>query len=71
MPLRLMPEALLGRLNARIESGELKHCDDSPVTESLEQALMTEDARLAYPIRDDIPLLLEECGILMAQTEGS
>jgi len=71
MPLRLMPEALLGRLNARIESGELKHCDASPVTESLEQALMTEDGRLAYPIRDDIPLLLEECGILMAQTEGS
>lgn len=67
MPLRLMPESLLGRLNARIESGELKHCDNSLVTEALEQALMTDDERLAYPIRDDIPLLLEEFGILIAQ----
>jgi uncharacterized protein YbaR (Trm112 family) len=71
MPLRMMPEALLGRLNARIESGELKHCDDSLVTEPLGQALMTEDERLAYPIRDDIPLLLEEFGILIAQADGS
>jgi uncharacterized protein YbaR (Trm112 family) len=71
MPLRMMPEALLGRLNARIESGELKHRDDSLVTEALGQALMTEDERLAYPIRDDIPLLLEEFGILIAQADGS
>jgi uncharacterized protein YbaR (Trm112 family) len=70
MPLRLMPEALRERLNARIESRELKHCDDSLVTESLDQALMTEDERLAYPIRDDIPLLLEEFGILIAQADG-
>jgi uncharacterized protein len=70
MPLRLMPEALLGRLNARIESGELKHCNESPVTEPLEQALMTDDQRLAYPIRDDIPMLLEEFGILIAEAKG-
>jgi uncharacterized protein YbaR (Trm112 family) len=70
MSLRLMPEPLLDRLNARIESGELKHRDESPVTERLEQALMTEDERLAYPIRDDIPLLLEEFGIVIARTDG-
>lgn len=71
MPLRMMPEALLVRLNARIESGNLKYCDNSPVSESLDQALMTDDERLAYPIRDDIPLLLEEFGILIAQADGS
>ena len=70
MPLRLMPEAMLERLNARIASGELKYRDDSPVTEPMEQALMTEDERFAYPIRDDIPLLLEEFGIVIAQGEG-
>lgn len=70
MPLRLMPETVLERLNGRIESGKLRYRDDSPVTEPMEQALMTEDERLAYPIRDDIPLLLEEFGILIAQGDG-
>jgi len=71
MPLRLMPEALLERLNARIETGQLKHRDETLVTERLEQALMTDDERLAYPIRDDIPLLLEEFGISIAQADVS
>jgi uncharacterized protein YbaR (Trm112 family) len=71
MPLRLVPEAMLARLNAEIEAGRLKFRDDSPVTEPLEQALMTDDERLAYPIRDDIPLLLEEQGILIAQLDGA
>jgi uncharacterized protein YbaR (Trm112 family) len=71
LPLRMMPEALLAQINARIEAGELKHCDDSPVSELLDQALMTEDQRLCYPIRDDIPLLLEEFGIPIAQADGS
>jgi uncharacterized protein YbaR (Trm112 family) len=69
MPLRVMPKALLDQLNERIKSGTLKHSDDSPVTELLVEALITEDDRLAYPIRDDIPLLLEEFGIVIAQAD--
>lgn len=71
LPLKLMPESLLEQLNARIEAGELRQRDDTPVSEPLEQALMTEDERLAYPIRDDIPLLLEEYAILIAQAHES
>jgi uncharacterized protein YbaR (Trm112 family) len=71
LPLKLMPEATLARLNARIESGTLKFRDDSPVTEILVQALITADERLAYPIRDDIPLLLEEQAIPIAQVGES
>jgi uncharacterized protein YbaR (Trm112 family) len=71
LPLKLMPEAKLAQLNARIAAGRLKHRDDSLVTESLEQALMTDDERLAYPIRDDIPLLLEDQGIVIAQADES
>lgn len=67
MPLRLMPAAQLAKLNEGIESGQLKFRDDRQVGERLEQALMTEDERLAYPIRDDIPLLLEEYGIVIAE----
>jgi len=69
MPLRVMPKAMLDQLNARIESGGLKYSDDSPVTEPLVEALITEDDRLAYPVRDDIPLLLEELGIVIAQAD--
>jgi uncharacterized protein YbaR (Trm112 family) len=68
-PLAPMPEATLMRLNARIAEGKLKRRDDTLVTEPLEQALMTADGRLAYPIRDDIPLLLEDQGILLAQAD--
>ena len=71
MPLRLMPEPMLERLNSAIAAGKVRQRDDQPVGEPLEQALMTEDERLAYPIRDDIPLLLEDCAILIAQADGS
>ena len=70
LPLRVMPKAMLDQLNERIEAGGLKYSDDSPVTEPLVEALITEDERLAYPIRDDIPLLLEEFGIVIAQADA-
>jgi len=62
-----MPESLLEELNAGIAAGKVRQTDDTPVTEPLEQALMTDDERLAYPIRDDIPMLLEEYGIVLDQ----
>jgi len=71
VPLKLMPEATLHMLNLRIESGRLRQRDESPVTAPLEQALMTEDERLAYPVQDGIPILLEERGILIAQLDES
>jgi len=66
-PLRLMPESTLARLNARIGAGTLKFSDDSLVTEPLAQALVTADDRLAYAIRDDIPVLLEDQAIPVAE----
>jgi uncharacterized protein YbaR (Trm112 family) len=71
MPLRLISEATLARLNVAIEQGRLKYRDDSPVTESLAAALVTDDERLAYAIVDDIPVLLEDRGILLAALDES
>jgi uncharacterized protein YbaR (Trm112 family) len=71
MSLKPMPEAMLARLNAGIEAGRIRHRDDSPVTEALTEALLTDDERLAYPVRDDIPVLLEDRGILVAQLDES
>jgi uncharacterized protein YbaR (Trm112 family) len=67
----MVPEATLARLNALINVRELKNCDESFVEQPLRQALMTRDGRLAYPIRDGIPILLEEHGILLAQVSDA
>lgn len=67
LPLEPVPEATLHRLNGRIEAHALRSCGGGLVEQPLRQALMTRDGRLAYPVRDGIPILLEEQGILLAQ----
>ena len=71
LPLEMIPESMLEHMNELIASGQLKRCDDSLVEQPLRQALMTRDGRLAYPIRDGIPVLLEEHGILLAQVDNA
>ena len=71
LPLELMPDAGLERLNALIGERKIKSRDDCIVTDPVEQALVTRDGRLAYPIRDGIPVLLEEQGIAMAQVHDA
>lgn len=70
LPLRLMPEPELTSLNARIAAGTVRYRDDTPVTQPIEQALITEDDRLAYAIEDDIPVLLEDRGILITPSDA-
>lgn len=60
LPLQLLDSERLARLNAAIRSGE--NTDHSPGDsgEELTEALVTRDGRLVYPIRNGIPVLLEE-----------
>lgn len=61
-PLRPAEEALLLSVNAAIEAGELVNRVGSPVSSILEDALVREDGRVLYPIREDIPIMLiDEC----------
>ena len=39
--------------------------------DSARQELISRSAKLAYPIRDDIPLLLEEYAIMIAQADAA
>lgn len=71
LPLEALPHATLERLNARIAAGALKNCANQIVDEPLEDALMTRDGRLAYPVRDGGLILLEEQGILLAQIDDA
>ena len=59
----LADDALIARLNARIEKGDLKNKAGQLVTERLDGGLLRADKKILYPIREDIPVMLIEEGI--------
>jgi len=69
-PLVPMPQAQLETLNSLIAAAKIKTRGDSLVTEPLAEALVTRDGKLAYPVHDGIPVLLEEQGIVLTQLEA-
>jgi len=71
VPLMPMPQGQLQALSAAIARGEIRDRGDEQVVEPLTEALVTRDGKLAYPVRDGIPVLLEEQGILLSQLEAS
>jgi len=71
LPLEPVTEAQLAQLNERIREVKLRSRDDAVLTEELEAALVTRDGKIAYPIRDGIPVLLEDYGILLGQLEAT
>jgi uncharacterized protein YbaR (Trm112 family) len=68
--LMLAEPSLLGKLNAAISRGELRNRGGQPIESSLKGALVREDFAVAYPIVDDIPMLLVDEGILLSQLSG-
>jgi len=62
-PLTMLGRQKLDKLNDAIKSGEALFVDGEKVTEPLQEALITEDGKVVYPVQDDIPVLLEEKGI--------
>jgi uncharacterized protein YbaR (Trm112 family) len=68
-PLMPMPKDRLEYLALAIERGEIRDRGERTLTEPLAAALVTRDGKLAYPVIDDIPVLLEDRGILMAQLD--
>lgn len=70
-PLELLDAAALERVNGLIDAGQLRNREGSVVEGRLEQALVTRDGKLAYPVRDGIPVLLEDEGIMLSQLDAS
>ena len=62
-PLALLEPRGLDALNRAIAAGGVLRVDGSPQLESLHEALVTRDRKLAYRIDDGIPVLLVEEGI--------
>ena len=61
----LAEDALIGQLNDLMASGKLKNKAGQIVTERLDGGLVRADKKILYPIREDIPVLLIEEGILI------
>ena len=54
----LAPTELVDTLNTRIQNGSLTNRAGEVVSAAMEAALIREDQRYCYPIRDDIPVML-------------
>jgi len=50
---------LLNKINTAISSGKLVNRDGAELSESLDEALVTDDGKIMYPVNDGIPVLLE------------
>ena len=57
-PLTEAPADLVAKLNAQITQGSLKNRAGEPVTQPIDSALIRADAQYAYPIRNNLPILL-------------
>jgi uncharacterized protein YbaR (Trm112 family) len=60
LPLQLLDSERLVRLNAAITAGQLRNRSALALPDTLSEALVTRDGRLVYPVREGIPVLLEE-----------
>ena len=67
--LSLARRETLSRVNAAIKSGQLQNREGTVVTSPLDDALVTDDTKLLYPIADGIPVLLEGESISLDQLE--
>ena len=62
-PLTILRQEKLDKLNTAINNRDVLTVDGEKVTDPIQEGLITEDGKVIYPVRDDIPVLLEEKGI--------
>ena len=67
--LALAKSETLSRLNAAIQAGSVANREGTALSEPLSEALVTDDEKLAYPVANGIPVLLEGESISLDQVE--
>ena len=68
-PVALADDEFVARVNGKIESGGLKNRGGEPVTDAINGALIREDRKYLYVIRDDIPIMLIDQAIALADLD--
>jgi uncharacterized protein YbaR (Trm112 family) len=68
--LSLARSDLLKKVNAAIGDGKVVNREGTTVDAGLTEALVTDDSKLLYPVKDGIPVLLEAEAISLGQLEG-
>lgn len=66
-PLTEASDEVIARLNAAIDAGTLKNRDGKLVDEKIDGGLIRQDQQFLYPVREEIPIMLIEEGIPLAQ----
>ena len=66
-PLKLVDADLIAGLNQRIEAGALVNRAGVKLEGKIDEGLIREDGKILYPVRQSIPTLLIEQGILIDQ----
>ena len=65
--LSLAKAAKLQDVNAAIEAGKVSNRDGRVLENPLQEALLTDDGKVLYPVADGIPVLLEGESVNMEQ----
>jgi uncharacterized protein len=59
-PVVLVEGEVIDRINARIQAKAVKNRGGQAVEEKIDGGLVREDRKFLYPIRDSIPIMLED-----------
>jgi len=70
-PLSLADAALVQRLNEQIAAGQLRNRAGKPVTRKCDGALLRQDGQFAYPISENIPIMLMDEAIPLSGSAAS
>ncbi len=67
--LNLVRPELLKKINTAIGDGKLVNQDGAELSEALDEALVTDDGKIMYPVSDGIPVLLEGESVGLSQLD--
>ena len=70
LSVRLLSKSNLQILNQMISEGGLQNASGKCVDSQFSQALITQNNTMIYPVKDGIPIMLEDQAIPVNQLEG-
>jgi uncharacterized protein YbaR (Trm112 family) len=70
LPVFMLDQDKLARLNELIAKGELQTMDGEIINKPLQEALVTSNRNMIYRIENNIPIMLEDQGIASDQVDN-